>query len=188
MMKRLLIALVALVTGIVLAVPAQAATSFTDTTPYTGQSPDSGTCGTPHWAHDAFTRNFSAVGSGTSWTVTEKFKQATFSTLAGESPGACNTPTPTGGMVNEGVHGRFNGFLKFPVTGSLVIGGTCVRNPDDGMCHTAGWLDGFFPSGHVDGDVTAFKFTYTATGQGLTMFQWINADPTNGGNSGDIAN
>ncbi|MGH2594575.1 MAG: hypothetical protein ACRDH7_01270 [Actinomycetota bacterium] len=91
--------------------------------------------------------------------------------------------------VNEGVHGKLKGLLKFPVTGTLNIDGSCVRDPDDGMCHTTGWLDGFFDAGtYTAGDVTAFKFTCKAKNQGLFFTQWINADATNGGNSGDISN
>jgi hypothetical protein len=194
-MKKIFIGLIVLITSLVLAVPAQATLTFVDTIAYTGQSPDSGTCGQPHWAHDAFTRNYSVSGSGTDWVVTETFKNGTFSTIAGVSPGACDSAAPpsgNGGLVNEGVQGKYSGFLKFPVTGTLDTNGACVRDPGDGMCHTSGWLDGFFPTGHVDGvptaSNTAFKFTYKAKNQGLITTKWINADATNGGNTGDIRN
>lgn len=194
-MKKILIGVVALVMGVVLAGPAQATLSFTDTNAYTGQSPDSGTCGQPHWAHDAFTRNYSVTGSGTDWVVTETFNSGTFSTIAGLSPGSCDLGQLSPGLnnqVNEGVQGKYSGFLKFPITGTLDTNGACVRDSGDGMCHTSGWLDGFFPTGHADGTPTAsnsaFKFIYKAKNQGLLQFKWINADSTNGGNSGDIHN
>lgn len=185
-MKKTFIGLIALVTGLVLAVPAQAATNFTDPIPYTGTSQDSSTCG-GNWAVDVYTRNFSAVGSGSVFTVTEKYKNGHFSTIAGLSAGSCDTNA--GGTIREGVQGTFSGQLKFIVTNATFnAGGSCVRDISDGLCHTDGWVAGFFGAGAVIGDTQPnWSFKYKAKGSGLIFNSWINADPAVGGNVGDIS-
>ena len=66
--------------------------------PYTSTSPDSSTCGND-WAEDTFDRDFTVRGT----TVVEQFKNGSFVTMAGPSPGARATrrtatgpaPSPT---------------------------------------------------------------------------------------------
>src|SRR5438874_544408 len=61
--------------------------------PYPSTSPDSGTCGND-WATDTFDRQFKVStrpnADGT-YTVNEEFKNGSFVTMAGPSPGACQT-------------------------------------------------------------------------------------------------
>jgi hypothetical protein len=59
--------------------------------PYPSTSPDSGTCGND-WAQDTFDGHFTVRpnGDGT-YTVVEEFKNGSFVTNAGASPGACET-------------------------------------------------------------------------------------------------
>jgi hypothetical protein len=156
---------------------------------HTGTSEDSGTCG-GYWAVDVYTRNFSAIGSGTTYTVTEKFASGVFSTIAGDSPGKCNA-TPSGfNTVNEGIQGKFSGQEKFTVTnGTLDVNGSCVRSDPypvgDGLCHTDGWVLGFFGPSAVIGDVLpGWSFKYKT--KGALSNAWTNADVTVGGNIGPL--
>src|SRR5213596_1781123 len=59
--------------------------------PYPSNSPDSGTCGND-WATDTFDRHFTVKSNqdGT-FTVIEQFKNGSFTTIGGPSPGACET-------------------------------------------------------------------------------------------------
>src|SRR5207247_4068707 len=75
--------------------------------PYESGSGDSGTCG-PDWANDMFDRHFTVHRNvdGT-FTVVEQFKNGSFVTMAGPSPGACDTNL--GGTVKAGVSGSRSG-------------------------------------------------------------------------------
>src|SRR5918999_427422 len=67
--------------------------------PYPSGSPDSGTCGN-FWAEDTFDRHYrvdSTPNEDGTFTVREDFKDGTFVTNAGPSPGACETNP--GGVV-----------------------------------------------------------------------------------------
>jgi len=149
--------------------------------PFTGSSPDSGTCGN-NWAMDLYVRNFTATANldGT-FNVTEKFSKGHFSTLAGQSPGACDTNP--GGTLTEGISGSFKGSESGIVTnGTFNQSGSCERDAD-GLCTTLGWIHGFFGDS-ADFTVTPFHFVYKSSDPSLDMHSWTNA---NTGNIGDIA-
>src|SRR5690349_9785133 len=57
--------------------------------PYPSGSPDSGTCG--DWANDTFDRDFTVRTSNGETTVVEQFKNGSFVTMSGPSPGACDS-------------------------------------------------------------------------------------------------
>src|SRR5690349_9474199 len=57
--------------------------------PYASTSPDSGTCG--DWANDTFDRDFTVRTSNGETTVVEQFKNGSFVTMSGPSPGACDS-------------------------------------------------------------------------------------------------
>ena len=67
--------------------------------PYQSGSPDSGSCGND-WAQDTFDRHFTVKHNpdGT-FTVIQQFKNGSFSTDAGFSPGACESGPPQGLVV-----------------------------------------------------------------------------------------
>src|SRR4029078_13466357 len=66
--------------------------------PYASGSPDSSTCGND-WADDTFARDFTVRGA----TVVEQFKNGSFVTNAGASPGACDPSDGYGpGTVGAG--------------------------------------------------------------------------------------
>src|SRR5690349_8171751 len=76
---------------------------------YPSGSPDSGTCGND-WATDTFDRDFTVRSNGDgTYTVVEQFKNGSFATNAGLSPGACETNP--GGTLTGGETGSMHGYL-----------------------------------------------------------------------------
>jgi hypothetical protein len=150
--------------------------------PFPSGSPDSGTCGN-FWATDTFDRVYKVdptpSADGT-YTVREEFKNGTFITNGGPSPGACETNT--GGTVLPGVTGKMHGYFTI-----VVSGGT--YDPDAVCppgCFTAAFVAAFFgPTATFD--IPTFSFQYSAADQGLCLRHWKNASADRGGNSGDIA-
>jgi hypothetical protein len=77
---------------------------------------DNGSCGGP-WADDTVTRTFVVKANGDgSYTLTRR-DRGRFTTLAGVSPGACETTGHHGQTVRAGVTGKLVGFLRGTVTG-----------------------------------------------------------------------
>jgi hypothetical protein len=76
---------------------------------------DNGTCGNK-WATDTSTRKWSVKKNkdGT-FRVTRKDK-GTFLTVAGKSPGACDTTGKHGSLVNANIKGKFRGYLTGTVS------------------------------------------------------------------------
>ena len=150
--------------------------------PYASGSPDSGTCG--NWANDTFKRFFKVTPNADgSFTLREDFRDGHFVTLAGASPAACETvsPSPHGTTIRAGVRGEFHGFLAGRVTGgTFTAAGGCPA-----PCSTAGFL-----ATHFGASATwdpSFRFRYEADGHGLQFRRWQNASADQGGNRGDIA-
>src|SRR5512143_2751040 len=90
--------------------------------PIPSTSPDSGTCGNS-WANDSFDRVFrvdTRPNPDGTYDVVERFERGRFVTVAGPSPGGCQTDP--GGTVGDGVEGRMQGSFDMVVVG--------VFNPD----------------------------------------------------------
>ena len=157
--------------------------------PFKSGSTDSGTCG-PDWANDTFNRSFTIRPNpdGT-FTVREDFSNGRFTTIAGSSPGACESSTPHGTLVAAGVKGRFHGYLA----GTVMAGNFNQNGCDSGGCDsTAGFITHLFGPGAKFSCSTGvgacpFLFTYQAHDQGLKFRHWVNASVDLGGNRGDIA-
>src|SRR2546425_2467966 len=81
--------------------------------PFAGSSGDSGTCG-PDWAMDTFQRHFTVFNRAGSLVVVEQFKDGSFTTIPGPSPGACDTSPPTS-TVAGGVTGGLRGYFIIPI-------------------------------------------------------------------------
>jgi|GEM_PF-935258 hypothetical protein len=161
--------------------------------PIPSSSPDSGTCGND-WATDTFTRYFQIKQNkdGTS-AVYESFKDGTFVTNPGLSPGNCdNTDGTPPGLLNAGVTGQMHGYLLTNVTCDPVAG--CPANPSCGLnnvlCQTTNdFITTFFGVGAIRND-QAFFFHYVGNdgqNQMLVEHEWKNASINRGGNHGDIA-
>ena len=144
--------------------------------PFMSTSPDSGSCGND-WATDTFERHFTVSNDGTR--VTEEFKNGTFVTMPGSSPGSCengNTPhaNVAGGM------GKLEGSFDIVVSGGQF-------NPN-AVCTTAtcGTTAGFIATvfGTTSYNVTTYNLHYSH-GNG-TSGEWKNASLDRGGDHGDI--
>lgn len=147
--------------------------------PFPSTSPDSGTCGN-FWATDTFDRFFhvqTTPNADGTYDVTEQFKDGSFVTNAGPSPGSCDTNP--GGIVAAGVTGKMQGSFLIVITGG-------TYNPaavcDEASCGTtAGFVATVFgPEARYD--VPTYLLHYNARTNG----EWKNASADRGGNHGDI--
>ena len=147
--------------------------------PFDSTSPDSGTCGN-FWANDTFDRFFrvkTTPNADGTFDVTEQFKDGSFVTDAGPSPGSCDTSP--GGFVAAGVTGRMEGSFTIVVTGGTYDPAAVC---DEASCGTtAGFVATVFgPDARYD--VPTFLLHYNARTNG----DWKNASADRGGNRGDI--
>jgi len=177
--------------------PADSSSSAASTThygPYASSSGDSGTCG-PDWATDTFNRHFTVFQNKDdgSLLVVEQFKDGSFVTTAGSSPGACNNPpTNDGGTVAAGVQGSFHGYFVIPIPTGFSKTSNSPYCDAVGMtnsgCTTTTFIDTHFTPCYGSGacSVTTFFFHYAAGDQQLIAHEWQNASPDRGGNTGDI--
>jgi len=158
--------------------------------PYASSTPDSGTCGND-WATDTFQRHFTIFNRAGSVVVVQQFKEATFTTVSGPSPGACQPP-PTLGVVVTGVTGGFRGYFIIPIpTGVSQTSPDPHCNADtmtDSPCFTSTFINSHFATCFYPAvcQVTTFLFNYDAADQGLIDHHWKNASEDRGGNLGDI--
>ena len=152
--------------------------------PFASSSPDSGTCGN-NWANDTFKRFFTVTRNADgSFTLREDFKDGKFVTVAGASPGACETNgTAHGTTIRASVRGEFSGFLAGRVTGgTFTPAGGCPA-----PCTGGKFLAIHFGTG-ASWVTSTFRFRYEAERAGLHFRRWQNASADQGGNRGDIAN
>jgi len=159
--------------------------------PFASTSPDNGSCGL--WANDTFDRFFNVHDNGDgSFSVKEQFKNGSFVTLPGRSPGACESDSKHGSTLLAGMKGTFTGYLDFTVTGGTFTPTGCSATP--AACTTTnGFVTATFPGG-VQGcgptGVCKFGFEYAAGDQGLAYHHWADVSDRNGADlfRGDIAN
>jgi hypothetical protein len=147
--------------------------------PYASSSTDEGTCGNT-WANDTFNRAYTVKTKPTAegkYNVVEQFKKGTFTTLAGQSPGACQSGTDNGSTLSGTVTGKMQGSFSLVVSGGTYnSGATCSS-----QCITSEFVAAFFGAGATY-EVTSWNLHYSAKKHGV----WKNASPDKGGNSGDI--
>jgi hypothetical protein len=149
--------------------------------PFAGSSADSGTCGN-NWAQDTFKRHFTVSQAGATWTVREDFKDGKFVTMAGASPGACQTSGEHGMLVAAGIEGTFKGWLSGAVTGGTFDPEATCPDPCGGDQFIAAHF-----GGSATWNVVPFTFEYHGEADHLAFRQWQNASADQGGNQGDIA-
>ena len=174
-MRRSLFVLICTV-GLVVAFPSSA---LADVKVHDSGSPDSGTCGN-NWANDTFSREFDVRQDRDTFVLTEFFKDGHFVTVAGPSPGGCETGSAHGLVVDGGIRGSFHGFLSGPVTGGTFNPNATCPNP----CNGTTFVAAFFGPSAVWNITTDWSFTYEGQGGRLTFRRWVNAGS---GNLGDIA-
>jgi hypothetical protein len=149
-------------------------------------SPDSGTCGN-NWAEDIFDRHFHVKSNhdGT-FTIVEQFKNGSFLTNDGASPGACQLDGSPGGLIRAGVTGTMHGYLIISDVGAQTsTDPSCIAGMPSAPCTTGGFLATHFMCG-TGCNVSTFAFEYAAGDQGLLEHHWKNASDDRGGNNGDI--
>ena len=135
---------------------------------------DNGTCGSP-WATDTIKRTYVVKKhKDGSYTLT-RFDRGSFVTLAGKSPGACDTTGTHGQTVKAGVQGRVRGFLRGTVTGGTFDKNATCTAADCG--ERAVFLKAFFgPAAQFSCDTNSadckFNYTYKAKKQGLLFHHW----------------
>jgi len=152
--------------------------------------PDHGTCGNT-WATDTSMRTWSVKknNDGT-FRVTRKDK-GTFVTLAGQSPGACDTTGKHGKLVTAGIKGKFRGYLTGKVSGgtfnpNATCAAACIGD-------TTAFIAAFFPGGTFTCSQgyagCKFNFEYASPDKALKFHHWQDKG-TNGVSeqfTGDIA-
>lgn len=152
--------------------------------PFSSTSPDSSTCGND-WAQDTFDRHFTVRSNGAgSYTIVEQFKNGSFVTMAGASPGGCDTDP--GGTIRSGVTGELHGYEDISVTGTQTSqDSSCIAGAPAAPCTTTGFIQSHFTGAMFT--VGTFFFHYSAGDQTLAHGEWKNASCDRGGNQGDIA-
>ena len=154
--------------------------------PFASTGPDGGTCGT--WATDTMNREFTVQSNkdGT-FTVQEDFKDGTFVTNAGRSPGGCETDNHHGTTVVAGITGTWHGNEEGVVTGGTYNPNGCTATPA-ACTTTAGFITATFGTGVFS--VATYEFHYAAGGQGLIVHEWkesFKKGDTTEQDTGDIA-
>ena len=147
--------------------------------PYPGGSPDSGTCGN-FWAQDTFVRFFRVdlkQNADGSYNVVEQFKNGTFVTNAGASPGGCEGGATNPPQIPAGIEGKMQG--QFWI---VVRNGTFNPNatPPAGA-NTAQFVAAVFGASATL-TIPSFSLNYNTDTHG----DWRNASRDKGGNKGDI--
>jgi hypothetical protein len=122
--------------------------------------------------------------------VVEQFKDGSFVTTSGFSPGACQNG-PAAGTVAGGITGSMHGYFVIPLpagTTQTSFDSSCVSGNPSTPCTTTGFINSHFsPACYpTTCTVTTFFFHYSAGGQGLIINEWKNASADRGGNHGDI--
>jgi hypothetical protein len=159
--------------------------------PYPSTSPDSGTCGND-WATDEFDRHFTvrANPDGLTFTVVQQFKNGSFVTDAGPSPGSCDTTDGSPpGTVDSGITGSMQGYFIISNVGTQTsYDPHCnATTMSDVNCTTTTFINTHFtPCYPTTCTVTTFFDHYSAGDQGLVEHEWKNASADRGGNHGDI--
>ena len=158
--------------------------------PFAATSPDSGTCGN-NWAEDSYIRtdrvNPTPNPDGT-YSVREIFRDGAFVSIAGLSPGSCETGSKGKRTIAAGINGEFAGFRDLIVSGGTFNpNAQCTTDPNTGNnpCSTT---KGFVAT--VFGPTAtytfgSFSFKYKADNASDSS-QWKNASPDKGDNHGDI--
>jgi hypothetical protein len=162
---------------------------------------DNGSCGN-EWANDLWNRTFivdpvARVVSGFfTYRITRWDRQGTFHTIAGTSPGACDTGPDNGSTVAGGIRGHFHGYVNYTATcpvastdcyapsGATTFMNTCSS---DQSCTTDGFIAAAFPGATYESG--SFKYVYTSRNASLCASKWIDqgVDGTSETLTGDIA-
>jgi hypothetical protein len=153
--------------------------------------PDNGTCGNP-WATDTSMRTWSIKKGKNGTFRVERKDKGTFVTLAGASPGACDTTGKHGHLVTAGIQGKFRGYLRGTVSNATfnpnaTCAAACIGD-------TTAFIAAFFGPGaqftcSLGYAGCKFNFEYSSPSKALDFHHWQDKG-TNGVTeqfTGDIA-
>jgi hypothetical protein len=153
---------------------------------------DHGSCGNP-WATDTSQRTWSIKANKDGTFRVGRKDKGSYVTLAGSSPGACDTTGKHGEHVNAGINGKLHGYLRGTVSGgtfnpSAVCAAACIGD-------TPVFISTFFGSGaqftcSLGYAGCKFNFEYSSPDKSLEFHHWQDKG-TNGVDEqfvGDIAN
>ena len=157
--------------------------------PFLLNTTDGGSCGNL-WANDTFERRFTVISNGNgNFTVREQ-DHGTFVTMAGPSPGACETTPHHGSFVSAGISGDIQGSADFTVNSSTYNPNGCDATPS--ACSTrSGFVTAVFgPAAVPTIAFTAFNFEYSSPDRSLAFHHWQDKSDqaVNDKFEGDIAN
>jgi hypothetical protein len=168
--------------------------SVTHIGPVHSTSGDSGTCG-PDWAEDTFDRYYTIRPTSNPgvFEVYEQYKNGSFITYEGPSPGACEeTDGSPPGVLDAGVLGTMHGYILTLVACDPSLSpcpdpsATCTTS----ACNTTnGFIKEFFGPAAIRND-EAWFFHYAGyddSNNALVSHEWKNASCNRSGNHGDIA-
>jgi len=140
---------------------------------FTVTTTDNGSCGAA-WATDVVKRKFVVKkNEDGSYTLT-RFDRGHFTTLAGVSPGACDTTGDHGHTIRAGVKGHLVGFIRGTVTGGTFDKNATCTGTDCGF--TDVFLATFFgPNAQfscwTNSTDCKFNFNYTAAKHQELLFR-----------------
>ena len=171
--------------------PAAAAPGTQHFGPFSVNTTDGGSCGNS-WANDTFERRYTVISNGGgNFTVREQ-DHGTFVTIAGASPGACETTPHHGATVAAGIQGDIQGSADFTVNSATYNPGGCDANPS--ACSTrGGFVTAVFGVAAIATEIfTAYNFEYSSSDQSLAYHHWQDKSTNHALGSdkfeGDIAN
>ena len=153
--------------------------------PFAGNSTDGGSCGNA-WADDTYDL-FATVHNNNDGTfaVGVDYKNGSFTTFPGASPGACTLSLHHGSFVLGGITGSFTGWVSGTVTAATYnphgcdVPATCTTRTT--------MIQALFPGGVYD--ITSFNFEYQSSDGTLYYRHWQDKSAKDGGEKfeGDIA-
>ena len=140
---------------------------------FTFVTTDKGSCGT-EWANDTVKRTFIVKDNCDGTFRLTRRDRGMFTTMAGASPGSCETTGHHGKTVRAGVTGTLVGFLRGTVSGGTFNPKATCTSTDCGATDT--FLKTFFGTGaqfscSMTSTDCAFNFNYTAAHHQSLLFR-----------------
>lgn len=130
---------------------------------FTVATTDNGTCNN-EWAALALRRTFHVKKNRDGTFRLTRRDRGTFTTVAGQSPGACDTTGKHGALVTAGIKGKIVGSLRGTITGGTYNPDATCTGPDCGF--TDVFITTFFgPAAKFscfEGGACKFNYNYTA--------------------------
>jgi len=187
--RKVLALVVSLVAFGALAMTAAAAPGgTTQLGPFAGASQDGGSCGVP-WANDTYNLFFTIRDNGNgTFAVKTEYKNGTFTTVGGASPGSCSSANNHGTAVAPNIKGDFQGWYAYTINSGSFNPNGC----NSASCHTRhDIVEALFgPGADATQHDGTFNFEYNSNDKTLKYRHWQDKSDNTGADQfvGDIAN